>query len=493
MSSASDYEKLESILAEIKERERYKDAILVKREDIEKAKEEIKEEINSRMQVDDRVLEEYIYKHFGLGKLAPLLLDERLEEIMVIGNGSPVYVVDRKEGKKSTEIYLSGEESLGIVQRIAGYVGRKIDASHPLLDARLPDGSRVNATLSKVTPKGTSITIRKFTREPLTVLHLLRYKTLDPRLTAFLWLAVHGLDRKPANILIMGGTATGKTTTLNALTSFIPEDKRIISIEDTLEISIRHKHWIPMEAGSRTRESEDEMTMDMLLKNALRMRPDRIILGEVRGEEARTLFTAMNTGHDGCIATIHANSPRETLARLRGPPMDVPDMMIPALDLIVAQKSITGRDGKLRRIVFEVTEISGKEGETFLTNTLFSYDPKTDRVESKILNGKIVREISESTGLTIKEIDEEIHKRELVLELMMQYDLTQKDIHKFVQDYYRQKYDTLKNLHDEIVALLEAREGTAADAKKTKAGIARGKEKKSGLINLLDEINDSPA
>lgn len=496
MSFMSDYEKLESLLKEIRERDKYKNMILARKDDIEKVKEEIKEEINSKVKVDDDALEKYIYNYFSLGKLTPVLLDETLEEIMVIGNSSPVYVVQRREGKKSVDIHLTEEETLSIAHRIAAYVGRKIDASHPLLDARLPDGSRVNATLPKVSPKGTTITIRKFTREPLNVLHLLRYKTLDPRLTAFLWLAVHGMDRKPANILITGGTASGKTTTLNALTSFIPEDKRIISIEDTLEISIRHKHWVPMEAASRTREDEDDLTMDMLLKNALRMRPDRIILGEVRGDEAKTLFTAMNTGHDGCLATIHANSPRETLSRLRGPPMDVPDMMIPALDLLVAQKSMTDKDGKLRRIVFEVTEISGKEADTFLTNTLFSYDPKTEKIESKILNGKIVREISEFTGLTIKEIDEEIHKRELVLELMMQYDLTQKDIHKFVQDYYKQKYDTLRNLHDEIVALLEERGETVEDPlkpKKAKVQEIKGKEKKSGLINLLDEINDSPA
>jgi len=480
-----DYEKIDKILRKLKETDRYRDAVLAKKEDIEKVKEEVRAEINSDFDIDEDRLEKHIYNHFALGKLTPLLFDDLLEEIMVIGNSSPVYVVARREGKKSTGVYLTEEETHSIVSRISAYVGRKIDASHPLLDARLPDGSRVNATLPKVSPKGTTLTIRKFTREPLNVLHLLRYKTLDPRLTAFLWLAVHGLDRKPANILITGGTASGKTTTLNALTSFIPEDKRIISIEDTLEISIRHKHWVPMEASSRTREAEDELTMDMLLKNALRMRPDRIILGEVRGEEAKTLFTAMNTGHDGCLATIHANSPRETLSRLRGPPMDVPDMMIPALDLLVAQKSTTDKDGKLRRIVFEVTEISGKEGETFLTNTLFSYDPKSEKIESKILNGKIVREISEFSGLTIKEIDEEINKRELVLELMMQYDLSQKDIHRFVQEYYKNKIDTLENLHDEIVALLEGR-GEKVDIKKTKAAgeLVKEKSRKSGLLGL---------
>jgi flagellar protein FlaI len=249
--------------------------------------------------------------------------------------------------------------------------------------------------------------------------------------------------------MIVGGTASGKTTTLNALSSFIPEGKRIISIEDTLEVNIRHTHWVPMETAPPDQEGNNEVTMDALLKNTLRMRPDRIIVGEVRAAEAATLFTAMNTGHDGCIATIHANSARETLTRLQGHPMNVPDMMITALDLMVVQKRIYS-EGRIRRVVFEVAEISGMEQGTFLTNTLFSYDPKTGKIESKILNGKIIRELSDFTGLTIKELDDEMYKRELVLELMMDYDLTQKDIHKFVQDYYKNKYGTLESLHDEI-------------------------------------------
>lgn len=482
--------KIDEVLNEISEKDGYKNSIIVREKDIERIKNEIKQELYERTRSEisgeeaDKIIEEKIYEKFGVGKLTPLLFDDSLEEIMVIGNGEPVYVVDREKGKKETNIHLKEEETVEIIRRIAKYVGREINAATPLLDARLPDGSRVNATLSKITPRGSTITIRKFTREPLNILDLLRFKTMDPKLAAFLWLVVHGLDRKPANILIIGGTATGKTTTLNALTSFIPEDKRIVSIEDTLEISIRHKHWVPMEASTRTVKDEEELTMDMLLKNALRMRPDRIILGEVRGEEAKTLFTAMNTGHDGCMATLHANSPRETIARLRGPPMSVPDIMIPALDLIIAQRAITTKGGRLKRIIYEVSEIGGKERETFLLNTLFTYDPKEEKIESKVLNGKIIREISEFTGLTIKEIDGEIHKRELVLELMMQYNLTQKDIHKFVQDYYKRKYDTLRNLHDEIVALLEERGVAAKPIKKSEIEEIEVKAKKRGLLGL---------
>ena len=164
--------------------------------------------------------------------------------------------------------------------------------------------------------------------------------------------------------------------------------------------------------------------------------------------------------------------------------MNVPDIMIPALDLIIAQRAITTKEGKLQRIIYEVSEVGGKERDTFLLNTLFSYDPKEGKIESKVLNGKIIREISEFTGLTIKEIDEEIHKRELVLELMMQYNLTQKDIHKFVQDYYKRKYDTLRNLHDEIVALLEERGIEAKPIRKSGVEEIKTKAKRHGLLGI---------
>lgn len=430
--------------------EKYEDVFVITEPDILAIKEEIKKDIV--FPADDKAIDCYIYDNLSMGKLTPFLMNDNLEEVMVIGPESPVYILDREEGPVTTDVYLTEEETRVLIQRVSQFSSRAVNAANPLLDGRLPDGSRVNATYSKVSPKGSTITIRKFGVEPLTVLHLLRQGTLSPKLCAFLWLAVDGLGRKPANIMIIGGTASGKTTTLNALSSFIPDDNRIISIEDTLEINIRHKHWIPMETAPPNQEGNNEVTMNALLKNTLRMRPDRLIVGEVRAEEASTLFTAMNTGHDGCLATIHANSAREALTRLQGPPMNVPDMMIPALDIIVAQKRFVDK-GKLRRVVVEVAEVSGKEEDVFLTNTLFTFDAKTGKIESKILNGRIIRDLSDFTGLTIKELDDEMYKRELVLELMMDFNLTQKDIHKFVQDYYSNKYETLETLHDEIEAI----------------------------------------
>ena len=325
-------------------------------------------------------------------KIASLLLDEGLEEIMVIGDGSPVYVYDKKKGTVAIDMVL--EES--------------VNDSNPLLNARLPDGSRVNATLSTVTPRGSTITIRKFKREPLTIADLIRHKTMSPKLAAFLWVAVEGLRTKPANILILGGAATGKTTTLNALSYFIPANERIISIENTMEVSLKHEHWIPMETRPPSTGTKNEVTMDALLKNALRMRPDRIIVGEVRGEEALTLFAAMNTGHDGCTATIHANSAREGLARLQNHPMNVPDVMIPVLDIIIAQKKQMEK-GKLIRRVFEVAEISGREGGNILTN--------------------IIQELAKLTNLTVREIDEEIERREAILDTLAKSNLKQDELH----------------------------------------------------------------
>ncbi len=429
--------------------DKYKDVFVTQKSVVAKIKDELRQMLAGK--VADEAIECFIYQNLSLGKLTPYLWDDALEEIMVIGGDQPVYVFHKDEGMKETDFHLEEEDVRALIGKIAEHSGRAIGPGQPLLDGRLQDGSRVNATLSTVTPKGSTLTIRKFGVEPLTVLHLLRYKTLTSKLAAFLWLAVDGMDKHPANIVVIGGTASGKTTTLNALSSFIREDKRIVSIEDTMEVSLRHKHWIPMEARPPD-ETGREITMDMLLKNALRMRPDRIIVGEVRSEEALTLFTAMNTGHDGTLATLHSNSAREALSRLQSHPMNVPAMMLPALDLIVAEKRYS-ESGRLRRVVFEVLELAGREKETTLTNTLFSFEPKTGKIEAALMNGRYVQMLSAVTNMSVQELDQEMYKRELVLDLMMDYDLTQKDIHMFVQNYYKHPYKTLEEFHDEVKGL----------------------------------------
>jgi len=412
--------------------ERYRNVFVTDAESINRLIQEISAEIGDASQEAVRC---YVYEHLSLGKLTPFMMDDNLEEIMVVGQGLPVYIFDRIAGMKETDIFLEEDEVKRLIQRIARYNGREVDSRSPLLDARLPDGSRVNATLHEVSPRGSTLTIRKFRREPLTIVDLIRFGTITPRLAAYLWLAVEGLRTKPANILIIGGTASGKTSTLNALSAFVPENERIISIEDVLEISLVHKHWIPLE--TRPPDSEgNEITMDDLLKNALRMRPDRILVGEVRGEEALTLFTAMNTGHDGCMATLHANSAKETISRLTSHPMNVPRIMIPALDMIVAQKRQI-EEGRLKRRVFEVLEISGTEGDNVLTNTLFKQNPKTGGLEEVLINGRYMQHLSSLTNLSLKEIDAELKRREALLEVMARKNLKMKEIHEVVQLYYR--------------------------------------------------------
>ncbi len=239
----------------------------------------------------------------GYGMIDQLVRDDKLEEIMVIGAMQPVYVFHREFEMMPTNIeFYTDNEIQDLINKIAREVGRRVDISAPLLDARLPDGSRVNATIPPASVSGSTLTIRKFKAEPYSMIDLINMNTMTSEVAAFLWLAVEGMGTVPANILIAGGTGSGKTTTLNVLASFIPPRERVISIEDTAELNLPLKHWIRMEARPPGLEGKGEITLDILTKNALRMRPDRIIVGEVRHDEAFTLFTALNTGHDGALS-----------------------------------------------------------------------------------------------------------------------------------------------------------------------------------------------
>jgi flagellar protein FlaI len=431
--------------------------IFITKEDFEDIKADIKSKVGGRF--SDEAIDCYIYTRGSLGKLTPFVFSEDLEEIMVVGRNLPVFVYHRDRGMIKTDVVLAEDEIRDIIEKIAQYAGRAVGPENPLLDARLPDGSRVNATLQSVSPKGSSITIRRFKSTPLNILDLMKFETIDLGLTAFLWLCVDGLGVKPANILIVGGTACGKTTTLNALSGFIPESQRIVSIEDTQELSLEHENWVPLETKPPSPGAENEVTMDDLLKNALRMRPDRILVGEVRGKEALTLFSAMNTGHDGCMATIHANSCREALTRIQSHPMSVPEMMIPALDLIIAQKRYT-KGQKFFRRIFEVTEVAGREGDNILMNTLFSYDIKTDRLNTNIMNGRIIQELSTLSGFSVKELDEEMSRREVILDTMRNYELTSAEIATVIKGYYSDADSAIDLLYSLVKERPKKIEGT---------------------------------
>ncbi len=356
----------------------------------------------------------------GYGIIDPLVSDDNLEEIMVIGPQKPVYVFHRKYGMMKTNVtFLNDEEIQAIIEKIAREVGRHIDAQNPLLDARLPDGSRVNATIPPASVDGSTLTIRKFRKDPYTVLDLIRFGTLDYHVAAFLWLAVDGMGAKPANILVAGGTSSGKTTTLNVLAAFIPAYERIITIEDTAELRLPLEHWIRLEARPPGLEGTGELTLDILVKNALRMRPDRIIVGEVRHKEAYTLFTAMNTGHDGCMGTIHSNSAEDTLVRITSPPMSVPEIMVNALDFIIVQHKIHDRrKGTIRRVT-ELAEVRVVDYKPKI-HVFATWDPAEDKLSIIDENLEYLRTLSHFTDLNLSDIQEEISDRETFLKQLSQ-------------------------------------------------------------------------
>ena len=392
-----------------------------------------------------------VHEMIGFGLLDPLLADDQLEDIMVTGVGRPVYVYHRKHGMCYTNIVFHDEDSIKyLIDKMARLVGRRIDQQTPLLDARLPDGSRVNATIPPVSLDGPTISVRKFRRDPLTIIDIINFGTMSVDFAAFLWLAVDGMGVKPANILISGGTGSGKTTTLNAATTFVPGRERIISIEDTAELQLPHKHWVRLETRPPNVEGRGEITMDDLVKNALRMRPDRMIVGEVRGPEARTMFTAMNTGHDGCMGTLHANSAAETVTRLIEPPMSVPPIMLPALDMIIMQNRIYHRQrGQIRRVT-EVAEITGIEGGQPQLSRIFKWNPRADKLEPTGVPSKVKRTIAEFSGMSGKEIEIEIEKRAAVLEWMKKRNIRNIfEVGKVIQEYYQDPDAILKRVKSE--------------------------------------------
>ncbi len=350
----------------------------------------------------------------GYGKINPLLKDDDLEEIMIIGKNKPIYVYHRNKGMMVTEITLSEPEIKQIINKIANYVQRKIDKETPILDARLPNGSRVNATIPPITADGSTLTIRKFKKEQLTILDLIKSNTISPHLAAFLWINIDGLNVRPSNILISGGTSSGKTTTLNTLTSFIPSNERIISIEDTLELQIPQEHVIRTETRPPNIEGKGEINMNLLLKNSLRQRPDRIIVGEVRSEEAITLFGALNTGHSG-MGTLHANSSQETISRLINPPMNVPPIMINSIDFILMQNRIYHPGKGIIRRITEVSEVVGMEMNQVQLNRIYQYNYSLDKIEYTAINSKALNKIASMKGMSTKEIIREIDEREKYL------------------------------------------------------------------------------
>ncbi|MCL4367789.1 MAG: CpaF family protein [Actinobacteria bacterium] len=321
-----------------------------------------------------RLFEEVYAEIRGFGPIEPLLQDSTVSEIMV--NGPKAVYVEQKGKLRKTDVEFDGDEHvMRIIDRIVAPLGRHIDESSPMVDARLPDGSRVNAIIPPLSLVGPSITIRKFAKTPLTVDDLVRFGSLTPELADFLKACVNAR----LNVIVSGGTGSGKTTLLNVLSSFIPDDERIVTIEDAAELQLRQDHVVRLESRPPNIEGKGAVRIRELVINALRMRPDRIVVGECRGAEALDMLQAMNTGHDGSLTTGHANTPRDILARLETmvlmAGMDLPHRAIreqisAAIDLIVQQARL--RDGS-RRIV-NVTEVQGMEGDVIVLQDIFVFE-----------------------------------------------------------------------------------------------------------------------
>ncbi len=310
----------------------------------------------------------------GYGPIQPLLDDPEISEVMING---PSHVYIERKGKivKTNITFENNEHVLRIIERIILPLGRHIDGDSPTVDARLPDGSRVNAVIPPVAIDGPSITIRKFCRDKLTVDQLVALGTLTAEMAEFLRVCV--ISR--LNTVISGGTGSGKTTTLNSLSGFIPESERIVTIEDAAELQLKQEHVVRLETKPPDVEGRGVVTTRDLVRNSLRMRPDRIVVGECRGGEALDMLQAMNTGHDGSLTTIHANSPRDALSRLETlvlmsgvelPIRVVREQIASAIDLIVHQSRL--KDG-MRRIT-SITEVAGMEGETLVLSDIFKFE-----------------------------------------------------------------------------------------------------------------------
>jgi len=312
----------------------------------------------------------------GYGPLDQLLEDDTVTEIMV--NGPKQIYIERGGKLYETDITFEDDEHLmTVIERIVAPLGRRIDESQPMVDGRLPDGSRINAIIRPLSLNGPVLTIRKFARVPYTVNDLINFGTLTPELVEFLKACVEAR----LNIVISGGTGSGKTTLLNVLSAFIPPDERIITIENAAELKLKQKHVVTLESRPPNIEGKGEITIRQLVINALRMRPDRIVVGEARGGEALDMLQAMNTGHDGSLTTVHSNSPRDTLRRIETmvmmAGMDLPlrairEQISSALDLIVHTERL--KDGS--RKVVRVAEVLNMEGDTILMQDIFVFDIK---------------------------------------------------------------------------------------------------------------------
>lgn len=401
--------------------------------------------------LDSRSIQKMLYylrrNYLGYGKIDGLLKDQNIEDISCDGVGVPIYLYHREYQNIRTNLMFEDPQELNLfVMRLVERAGRQISLGRPAVDASLPEGFRLQATLgTEITSKGSSFSIRKFAAEPFTPIDLINYGTFSPEMLAYLWLATE--NRK--NIIIIGGTASGKTSTLNALSLFIPPAAKIISIEDTRELTLYQENWL----ASVTRESSEGKSIDMyeLLRSALRQRPEVLIVGEVRGKEALTMFQAMTTGHT-CYATMHAGSLREMVLRLEAEPINVPHHMLTALDVVCLQLLTYYKDKRVRRNQ-SVVEIIGVDPSTgaLRTNRVYERDPITDTFE-KVGDSHVLREIAKERGWGVLELERELRNRKQVLEYLAQRNIRRLgEVARVIGSYYRDPEGVMKQIAEETI------------------------------------------
>ncbi len=361
-----------------------------------------------------------LHRMYGLGSIELLMADDNLEEVAINSSSSPIAVYHRKFGWLKTNLHMLGEEEIyNYAAQIGRKSGREISTLAPILDAALVSGDRVSATLFPISSNGNTITIRRFARNPWTITNLIEQSThtMSVEMAAFLWLSI----QYEMNILVAGGTASGKTSTLNTLTAMMPPYHRIISIEDTRELSLPsylHWNWVPLLTRASNPEGKGRVTMLDLMVESLRMRPDRIIVGEVRRRrEAEVMFEAMHTGHS-VYATIHADTGAQVVRRLTEPPLEIPKLELEALQLIVVQ--YRDRRRGIRR-TYEISELTAGSSEFsgLNLNTLFKWRPRTDTFEKVNDSTRIFAELNLHTGLTVSEIQSDLEGKKKILEWML--------------------------------------------------------------------------
>ena len=358
------------------------------------AREEIRDIVNDIISIknlamsiseQEELLEDICNDVLGYGPLEPLLARDDIADIMINGAKQTFIEVDGKVEQAGIR-FRDNSQLMNICQRIVSQVGRRVDESSPICDARLPDGSRVNVIAPPLAIDGPALTIRKFKKDKLTLDQLVKFGSITPEGAQILQI----IGRVRCNVIISGGTGSGKTTLLNCLTGYIDQDERIITCEDSAELQLQQPHVVRLETRPPNLEGEGQITMTDLVKNCLRMRPERIIVGEVRGPEVFDLLQAMNTGHDGSMGTIHANSPRECLNRMESmiamggfslPAKTVREIIVGSVDIIIQASRL--RDGSRR--ITHITEVIGLEGEVITTQDLFIY-----KMDGEDANGKII-------------------------------------------------------------------------------------------------------